>query len=208
MLYVTFDLIFDIYGYENTYMTDVSSGYHSLASKPQFSKFNPLRILSSSILGEDDAEGDGVEITGTGLNNSFRRELLIDSLKNEVDAFWNDISNNTYVSMDSNGTLYNVYLTETAAISSGNNYTKENGSKFSTFLANYDVYTDTTNVPALDDSNSLLQNVVDKEYNFQFLPGDKLHLLIQYIPESNQFDLLTTPVNVNTRTYEIVLNMN
>ena len=73
------------------------------------------------------------------------------------------------------------------------NVHKGNGSKFSTFLTNYNVYNDTTNVPALDDSNSLLQNVVDKEYNFQFLPGDKLHLLIQYFPKSGLF---TTDVKI------------
>ncbi len=322
----TFDTIFDTYANESTYMTDVSSGYHSLASQTQFSKFNPLRILSSTILGEEDADyedeyiniyvssggfsspyynfytddagtqelnnntlylnqkyrfyrlnnagghafyisdqgyeqaassnitlgGDGSTtsgitgtqsftlefsgltttdtlqyyctahssmigsfnlsdsntLSGSGLGNINRRTTLINSLQSEVEQFWNDISATSYVGEDSNGTIYNVYFNETTAIASGNNYSRENGSKFSSYLSNVMLYTDTNGVPTLDASNSLIQNVVDKEYSFPFLSGDKLHLLLEYHPKSSNFSFVSGENNISKRIYEVVLQMN
>ena len=188
-------------------ISDISAGYASLAANTAFSKFNPLRILSSSILGEEDAdETDEFDISGTGLGNSARRETLINSLKTQVDAFWSDISATSYVGQAGN-TKYNVYLTEDAATAAGNNYSSANGSIFSTYLNDFTVYTDTTNVPALTDANSLIRNVVDKEYDFGFIAGDNLHLLITYKPKENTYGLLSTTPAISNRTYEVVLRM-
>ena len=189
-------------------ISDISAGYASLAANTAFSKFNPLRILSSSILGEEDAdETDEFDISGTGLGNSARRETLINSLKTQVDAFWSDISATSYVGQAGN-TKYNVYLTQDAAIAAGNTYSSANGSIFSTYLNDFTVYTDTTNVPALTDANSLIRNVVDKEYDFGFIAGDNLHLLITYKPKEDTYGLLSTTPAINDRTYEVILRMN
>jgi hypothetical protein len=151
---------------------------------------------------------DSNTLSGSGLGNINRRTTLINSLQSEVEQFWNDISATSYVGEDSNGTIYNVYFNETTAIASGNNYSRENGSKFSSYLSNVMLYTDTNGVPTLDASNSLIQNVVDKEYSFPFLSGDKLHLLLEYHPKSSNFSFISGENNISKRIYEVVLQMN
>ena len=54
---------------------------------------------------------------------------------------------------------------------------------------------------------SLITNVVDKEYDFSFLSGDRLHVLITYKPSQSTFDLLSSTPDVSPRTYEVILNM-
>ena len=184
--------------------SDVSDGVAALAAST-FSKFNPLRILSSSILGEEDADDtDAYDISGSGLNNSARRELLIDSLKTEVEAHWNEISGTEYYGIDSSGARFRVWTTNEGAVADA---TVQDGSKFSTYLYGYNLYikedegNNTANLP------SLIDNVVDKEYPFEFQAGDRLHVLITYKPESENFDLLSTSSAVSDRTYEVILNM-
>ena len=184
-------------------ISDVSAGYANLADMSEFSKFNPLRILSSSILGEPDADTtDQFDISGAGLGNRIRRNILIDSLQTQVEQHWNDISGRSFVSQIGDD-LYNVYLEESAAIAAGTDYIEQNGALFSSYLSNLTVYTDTSNVPMLTAENSLLQNVVDKEYSFSFISGDNLHILLTYNPEH--------PVmgnkRVSPRCYEVILRM-
>lgn len=184
-------------------ISDVSAGYANLADMSEFSKFNPLRILSSSILGEPDADTtDQFDISGTGLGNRIRRNILIDSLQTQVEQHWNDISGRSFVSQIGDD-LYNVYMQENAAIAAGTDYIEQNGALFSSYLSNLTVYTDTSNVPMLTAENSLLQNVVDKEYSFSFISGDNLHILLTYNPEH--------PVmgnkRVSPRCYEVILRM-
>ena len=184
-------------------ISDVSAGYANLADMSEFSKFNPLRILSSSILGEPDADTtDQFDISGTGLGNRIRRNILIDSLQTQVEQHWNDISGRSFVSQIGDD-LYNVYMQESAAIAAGTEYVEQNGALFSSYLSNLTVYTDTSNVPMLTAENSLLQNVVDKEYSFSFISGDNLHILLTYNPEH--------PVmgnkRVSPRCYEVILRM-
>ena len=184
-------------------ISDVSAGYANLADMSEFSKFNPLRILSSSILGEPDADTtDQFDISGAGLGNRIRRNILIDSLQTQVEQHWNDISGRAFVSQIGDD-LYNVYMEESAAIAAGTDYIEQNGGLFSSYLSNLTVYTDTSNVPVLTAENSLLQNVVDKEYSFSFISGDNLHILLTYNPEH--------PVmgnkRVSPRCYEVILRM-
>lgn len=176
-------------------------------SASTFSKFNPLRILSSSILGEEDVDNtDANDISGSGLNNSARRQLLIDSLQTEVEGFWDTISGTEYVGTDSAGAKWRVWTTNcAAAVAAG--AAAEDGSKFSTYLDGYNLYIKADEANNTNGLPSLIDVVVDKEYPFEFQAGDRLHVLITYKPESENFDLLSTSSAVSDRTYEVILNM-
>lgn len=204
----SFNGIFRDYTTDPADLTDASAGVADLSASV-FSKFNPLRILSSSILGEEDADGaDANDISGSGLGNSARRELLIASLQTEVEAHWNDISATEYVGTDSTGAKFRVWTTNEGAVAAGvNDATEEDGSKFSTYLDGYNVYTKADEANNTNGLPSLIDNVVDKEYSFNFRAGDRLHVLITYKPESENFDLLSTSSAVSERTYEVILNM-
>ena len=188
-------------------ISDISAGFASLAANTAFSKFNPLRILSSSILGEEDADiSDELDISGTGLGNSARRETLINSLKTQVDAFWTGASGEqAYVGTDNSGNTYTIYLKETA-VPDGTTAVAVNGSAYSSYLNDFTLYR-VDNSPTLTDANSLIRNVVDKEYDFGFIAGDNLHLLITYKPKEDTYGLLSTTPAINNRTYEVVLRM-
>jgi hypothetical protein len=187
--------------------SDVSAGVAALYAST-FSKFNPLRILSSSILGEEDADNtDDYDISGSGLNNSARREVLIASLQTEVEAHWNDISATTFEGIDSDGTKWRVWTTNEGAVAAGvSDAVAVDGSKFSTYLDGYNVYIPPTSGSTADCSG-LIDVVVDHEYPFEFQAGDRLHVLITYKPQSGTFDLLSTSSAVSDRTYEVILNM-
>ena len=204
----SFNGIFRDYTTDPADLTDASDGVATLAAST-FSKFNPLRILSSSILGEEDADGSlNGDISGSGLGNSARRELLINSLKTEVETHWNDISSTEYVGTDSTGAKFRVWTTNEGAVAAGvNDATEEDGSKFSTYLDGYNVYTKADEANNTNGLPSLIDNVVDKEYPFTFQAGDRLHVLITYKPQSGTFDLLSSSPSVNERTYEVILNM-
>ena len=175
-------------------------------SASTFSKFNPLRILSSSILGEEDADGSlNGDISGSGLNNSARREVLIASLKTQVEKHWNDISATAYEGIDSSGTKWKVWTTDTGP-PAGVTAVAVDGSKFSTYLDGYNVYIPTT-PGGTDGLDKLIEKVVDNEYDFEFQAGDRLHVLITYKPQKGTFDLLSSKPAVSERTYEVILNM-
>tara|TARA_B100001093_G_C26827645_1_gene1014749 strand:+ start:1173 stop:2372 length:1200 start_codon:yes stop_codon:yes gene_type:complete len=188
-------------------ISDISAGYAALAANTAFSKFNPLRILSSSILGEEDAdETDDLDISGTGLGNSTRRETLINSLKTQVDAFWSSAdSDAAFVGVDDQNDTYTIYLKDDA-VPNGTTATAVNGSLYSSYLNDFTLY-QVDNSPTLTDANSLIRNVVDKEYDFGFIAGDNLHLLITYKPKEDTYGLLSTTPAINDRTYEVVLRM-
>ena len=112
----SFDGIFRDYSTDPTDLTDASQGVYDLSvNNSRFSKFNPLRILSSSILGEEDADAaDNLDISGTGLGNTGRREYLINDLSDQLFTFWNDISGTKYIATDANSLKYDVWVTNTA----------------------------------------------------------------------------------------------
>lgn len=185
--------------------SDVSAGVAALYASA-FSKFNPLRILSSSILGEEDADGaDNGDISGSGLNNSARREVLIASLETQVEDHWNEISGTAYEGIDSDGTKWKVWTTNCADAVDAS-ASAVDGSKFSTYLDGYNVYIPPTS-GGTTDCSGLIDVVVDKEYDFTFQEGDRLHVLITYKPKSDTFDLLSSNPSVSDRTYEVILNM-
>lgn len=202
----SFDGIFRDYSTDTTDLSDVSAGVAALAGSA-FSKFNPLRILSSSILGEEDADGaDNGDISGTGLGNITRRGILVDSLSTAVNTFWNDISNTEYVGTDSGGNKYKVWTANNAGAQAAS-ATEQDGGLFSKYLDGYKLYV-VQDAAAAGAGGSLITNVVDKEYDFTFLSGDRLHVLITYKPSQSTFDLLSSTPSVSPRTYEVILNMN
>lgn len=202
----SFDGIFRDYSTDTTDLSDVSAGVAALAGSA-FSKFNPLRILSSSILGEEDADGaDNGDISGTGLGNITRRGILVDSLSSAVNTFWNDISNTEYVGTDSGGNKYKVWTANNAGAQAAS-ATEQDGGLFSKYLDGYKLYV-VQDAAAAGAGGSLITNVVDKEYDFTFLSGDRLHVLITYKPSQSTFDLLSSTPSVSPRTYEVILNMN
>jgi hypothetical protein len=200
----SFDGIFRDYTTDPSDLSAAEAGHADLSAST-FSKFNPLRILSSSILGEED--GDDVsngDISGTGLNNSTRREILIDSLSTAVQTFWTDNSQNEYIGVDASTDKWRVWLTNTTAAQAVS-APVVNGSYFSTYLDGYNLYA-VQDDDASGAGGSLVTNVIDKEYPLTFLPGDKLHMLVNYKPLDNTFNLLNSNV-IRERTYEVVLNM-
>ena len=202
----SFDGIFRDYSTDTSDLSDVSAGVAALAGSA-FSKFNPLRILSSSILGEEDADGaDNGDISGTGLGNIGRRGILVDSLSSSVNTFWNDISNTEYVGTAANGDKYKVWTANNAGAQAAS-AAEQDGGLFSKYLDGYKLYV-VQDAAAAGAGGSLITNVVDKEYDFSFLEGDRLHVLITYKPSQSTFDLLSSTPSVSPRTYEVILNMN
>ena len=171
----------------------------------RFSKFNPLLILSSSILGEEDADdSDNLDISGTGLGNTARREYLINDLSDQLFTFWNDISATKYIATDANSLKYDVWITNTADAQTASAAEKDGGD-FSKYLDGYKLYA--VRNDSADGSDNLITQVVDKAYNLEFLPGDRLHVLVTYRPLNDSFSLLNSGATINNRTYEVILNM-
>lgn len=190
---------------------DLSSGYHDLQSS-KFSAFNPLRILSSTLIGQDDADlTDAYDISGQGINDIMggyyknRKNILFDDLNDQIVEFW-DISARSTTYFGYKDTSYNVWME--------NNYQAQSagasmvdGSMFSRFLQGYKVY-------IKEDANAngpdLIEEVVDKKYKFKFVAGDRLHLILEYTRPGNG---IFAPGGyilggvVNNRKYEIILNM-
>ena len=202
----SFDGIFRDYSTDPTDLTDASQGVYDLSvNNSRFSKFNPLRILSSSILGEEDADAaDNLDISGTGLGNTGRREYLINDLSDQVFTFWNDISATKYVATDANSLKWDVWITNTADAQS-DGASEKDGGDFSKYLDGYKLYAIQNN--SADSANNLITDVVDKAYNLEFLPGDRLHVLVTYRPLNDSFSLLNSGATINNRTYEVILNM-
>ena len=194
----TFQGIFQDYSTDPSDLTVEQSGHADLSNNTQFSKFNPLRILSSSILGDEDVDFD--DLSSGGLENSSRRDILIGDISNQVNDFWNDISNTEYEGIDANGDKYRVWLYESAAAAGA---IEENGVKFSKYLDGFKVYT----IDDVSNGENLITEVVDKEYNFNFISGDRLHLLIEYKPFESSFSSISSNPSVNSRIYEVILNM-
>lgn len=194
----TFQGIFQDYSTDPSDLTVEQSGHADLSNNTQFSKFNPLRILSSSILGDEDVDFD--DLSSGGLENSSRRDILIGDISNQVNDFWNDISNTEYEGIDADSTKYRVWLYESAAAAGA---IEENGVKFSKYLDGFKVYT----IEDVSNGENLITEVVDKEYNFNFISGDRLHLLIEYKPFESSFSSISSNPSVNSRIYEVILNM-
>jgi hypothetical protein len=197
----TFQGIFQDYSTDLSDLDTAQSGYDDLSNNTQFSKFNPLRILSSSILGDEDV--DFSDLSSGGLENSSRRDILIEDISNQVNTFWNDISNIEYEGIVANGDKYRVWLYESDdAISAG--ASEGNGIIFSKYLDGFKVYIAQHSEPS---GNNLITEVVDKAYNFNFISGDRLHLLIEYKPFESSFSSISSNPSINSRIYEVILNM-
>ena len=177
-----------------------------------FSAFNPLRILSSSILGEDDYDEVGAgyadisDISGAGIGNFARRNLAIADLCGQVVGFWNEINNKNFFALDATDTSYSVWVTKTVDASNAGAY-EVDGGMFSNFLDGYKLYVEASANIVATDLSDLITDVVDKKYDFPFLNGDNLHLLLKYSPESSTSNLFSNNTKVNSRTYEVVLRM-
>lgn len=202
----SFDGIFRDYSTDPNDLTDASQGVYDLSvNNSRFSKFNPLRILSSSILGEEDADAsDNLDISGTGLGNTARREYLINDLSDQLFTFWNDISGTKYIATDANSQKWDVWVTNTTDAQNASAAEKDGGD-FSKYLDGYKLYAVQNN--SADGSDNLITNVVDKAYDLEFLPGDRLHVLVTYRPLNDSFSLLNSGATINNRTYEVILNM-
>jgi hypothetical protein len=202
----SFDGIFRDYSTDPTDLSDVSAGVLDLSvNNSRFSKFNPLRILSSSILGEEDADAaDNLDISGTGLGNTGRREYLINDLSDQLFTFWNDISATKYIATDANSLKWDVWVTNTTDAQTASAAEKDGGD-FSKYLDGYKLYA--VRNDAADGSDNLITQVVDKAYDLEFLPGDRLHVLVTYRPLNDSFSLLNSGATINNRTYEVILNM-
>lgn len=202
----SFDGIFRDYSTDPTDLSDASAGVLDLSvNNSRFSKFNPLRILSSSILGEEDADdSDNLDISGTGLGNTGRREYLINDLSDQIFTFWNDISGTKYIATDANSQKWDVWVTNTTE-AQDDGAAEKDGGDFSTYLDGYKLYAVQNN--SADGSDNLITNVVDKAYDLEFLPGDRLHVLVTYRPLNDSFSLLNSGATINNRTYEVILNM-
>ena len=202
----SFDGIFRDYSTDPNDLSDASAGVLDLSvNNSRFSKFNPLRILSSSILGEEDADAsDNLDISGTGLGNTGRREYLINDLSDQLFTFWNDISATKYIATDANSLKYDVWITNTADAQNVD-ASATDGGFFSKYLDGYKLYAARND--SADGSDNLITQVVDKAYNLEFLPGDRLHVLVTYRPLNDSFSLLNSGATINDRTYEVILNM-
>ena len=202
----SFDGIFRDYSTDPNDLSDASAGVYDLSvNNSRFSKFNPLRILSSSILGEEDADAaDNLDISGTGLGNTGRREYLINDLSDQIFTFWNDISATKYIATDANSLKWDVWVTNTADAQAASAAEKDGGD-FSKYLDGYKLYAVQNN--SADGSDNLITQVVDKAYDLEFLPGDRLHVLVTYRPLNDSFSLLNSGATINNRTYEVILNM-
>ena len=190
---------------------DVSSGYHALQSS-KFSAFNPLRILSSTMLGEVDAdENDYYDLSGKAINTlgshyETRKNLLKDDLFNEINNFW-DISgrSTTYFGI-TNDTSYNVWLENNFQAMSVD-ASMVDGGMFSTYLNGYKVY---IQEDATANGPDLIEEVVDRKTRFNFRAKDRLHLILEYAPPNNG---VFSPGGNNfggvarNRKYEIILNI-
>lgn len=202
----SFDGIFRDYSTDPTDLSDASAGVLDLSvNNSRFSKFNPLRILSSSILGEEDADdSDNLDISGTGLGNTGRREYLINDLSDQLFTFWNDISATKYIATDANSLKWDVWITNTTDAQTASAAEKDGGD-FSKYLDGYKLYA--VRNDSADGSDNLITQVVDKAYDLEFLPGDRLHVLVTYRPLNDSFSLLNSGATINDRTYEVILNM-
>jgi hypothetical protein len=195
-------------------LDDVSNARTSLYQS-SFSAFNPLRILSSSILGEDDYDEVGTDISdisGQGIGNFARRNLAIADLCGQVVGFWNEINNKKFFGLGTNPDTgaqdqsYCVWVTKTVDASNVD-ASLVDGGMFSNFLDGYKLYVEPSANIVATDLSDLITDVVDKKYDFPFLNGDNLHLLLKYSPESSTSNLFSNNTKVNARTYEVVLRM-
>ena len=228
---------FDPYGYDTSFNSDMSQNYHSL-KQSRFSAFNPFRILARTLLAASDAYHEDFDVsTSDGWNNPMtpgsdisdtnpddfgnqdRRQLFIDDMNTQVATFWDDPVNNTkeYSAFHSDGSLYSVWLENTSNATLAG-ASQMNGNFFSEFLNGVYVYgvlnntsTGSSMIPgaATDVSaEDLIDRVVDMSYNFNFVQGDRLHLLLKYVPPTNsviESNYLNAPIK--ERTYEVILNM-
>ena len=172
-----------------------------------YASFTLIDSLNSTLTNPDD------------LGNEDRRVSFINDLNYQVDSFWNDPINTVkeYSAFGSDGNFYSVWLSNTfEATTAGANLV--DGILFSEFLKGVNVYAAVNNNPtgsslvagsATDVSCvSLIENVVDMSYNFNFVEGDRLHLLLKYsAPVNGMIETNYLNTTKKQRTYEVTLNL-
>ncbi len=209
---------------EPDYSTTTNDGYtYELLNtsiplyNTKYANYNPFRILLSSILGENDSNpDDNNDINDTLIGNEERRNILIQSLKQQVNDFWDEIYQKEFIHENQSlffsfdvlkNTYPNIALTEEDLIINGNS--------ISTQLNNVKMFSlDRNNESLIGDSsyNTDVENasyVYDKEYTFHFFPGDSLQMIIEINPSFNQEDYPNIG-NINEitgRKYEIKIIM-
>jgi hypothetical protein len=187
---------------------DVDVSGQTALKQSAFSSFNPLRILSSTILGEGDAdETDGNDISGGGLNNDARRTVLMESLKSQANAHWDAVDGSSIAIQDANGLWYTAYTSPQTGVAEN----EVNGEDFSQYLYGIKLYTtSTTGASAKPTADYDLIDVINHEYSLDFMAGDKMHLILDYVPyegRDGDYAAMVGTQTMNNRRYEIILNM-
>ena len=183
----------------------------------RYANYNPVRILLSSILGENDSNpNDSYDINDTLIGNEERRKILIQSLNQQLNEFWDEIYEKEFVHENQSlffsfhklkETYPNVTLSEEELIMNGNS--------ISTQLNSIKMYSlDRNNTSLIGDIsyNIDIENVsyvYNKEYNFHFFPGDSLQLIIEINPSFNQehYPNIGNVNQITGRKYEIKIIM-
>jgi hypothetical protein len=175
--------------------------------KHTFSAFNPLRILSTSILGERDMdEGE----LNTSYDNDVRKTILISDLQNQLCSYFSQIKNYEFSGIDVSNNSYRVWVHEDGVTASNDvsmeDLTETDCSIFDPFFSGLVVY---TKQEASNSDYDLDTMVFKKEFDFKFLMGDKLHILLEYHPNNNDSTLMQIEGlnKANKRKYEVILEM-
>lgn len=188
-------------------------------SNTPYANLNPFRILLMSILGQYDADpNDGNDINENIINNGERRQILVQDLKQQMSNFWDEIVTKEFIHQNKSvffdyDTLKQIYpnciLTK--------DDTTVNGNTISEYLNDLKIYIlDRSNNSIIggDDYTEVtsLENVsvvYEKEYNFNFFPGDMLKFIIELKPttDSSKYPAGFNLSAVTSRKYEIVINI-
>ena len=183
----------------------------------KYANYNPFRILLSSIIGENDSNPtDGYDINDVFIGNGVRRNLLIESLKQQVETFWNEIydkefiyeTNSIFFSYEALKQTYpGVTLSEEELMINGNRISNQlNDIKIFILDRNFE---NTIGDVSYNTNIENISYVYDKEYIFHFLPGDSLQLMIEINPSFNAADYpyIGNINQITGRKYEVKIIM-
>lgn len=173
-----------------------------------FSSFNPLRILSSTILGEGDAsDGDSYDISGAGLGNDSRRTILMNSLKTQANAHWEAVDGSSIAIQDSAGLWYTAYTTSQSGVAEN----EVQGEDFSQYLVGIKLYTTSgTGAASKPTTDYDLIDVINHEYDLDFIAGDVMNIVLDYVPyegADGDYAAMVGTQTMNNRKYLVKLNM-
>lgn len=173
----------------------------------KFSAYNPLRILSTSILGDRDIDENEVN---TSYDNDVRKTLLISDLQNQLCAYFTQIKTYEFSGTDLSGNNYRIWIHEDGVNATSDvsmsDLTETDCAIFDPFFSGLIVYTKQETSTSNYDFNDM---IMKKEFSFKFIVGDKLHILLEYHPNNNDSTLsqIEGLNNANKRKYEVILEM-